>query len=55
MAVERDKTKQVVYALMYGAGKQRLSEILDVTLDQAVTIINSFYTKFNKVLNFIKE
>ena len=25
---DRDKTKKVVYALMYGAGKIRLSEIL---------------------------
>ena len=46
---ERAKTKHVVYALMYGAGKQKLAEILDVNVDQAHNIINSFYTKFKQV------
>ena len=43
---DRDKTKRVVYALMYGAGKIRLSEILGVSVQQAGVVINSFYTKF---------
>jgi DNA polymerase I-like protein with 3'-5' exonuclease and polymerase domains len=31
---DRERTKHVVYALMYGAGKLRLAEILSVTVDQ---------------------
>ena len=41
---DRDKTKKVVYALMYGARKIRLSEILSLTVMQASSIIKSFYT-----------
>lgn len=43
---EREKTKRLVYALMYGAGKNKLSDILSVTVQQAGTIMASFYTKF---------
>merc|ERR1719233_1694910 len=49
---DRDKTKKVVYSLMYGAGKVRLSEILSITVPQAATIINSFYTKFSSLRSF---
>ncbi len=31
---DRERTKHVVYALMYGAGKLRLAEILSVTVEQ---------------------
>ena len=49
---DRDKTKRVVYALMYGAGKIRLSEILEITVPQAGVIINSFYNKFSSLKTF---
>ena len=49
---DRDNAKRVVYALMYGAGKVRLSEILEVSVQQAATIINSFYTKFSTLKSF---
>ena len=49
---DRDKTKRVVYALMYGAGKMRLSEILEISVPQAGVIINSFYTKFSSLKIF---
>ena len=49
---DRDKTKRVVYALMYGAGKVRLSEILEISVLQAGVIINSFYTKFSSLRIF---
>ena len=49
---DRDKTKRVVYALMYGAGKIRLSEILEVSVQQASVIITSFYTKFSTLKSF---
>jgi len=49
---DRDKTKRVVYALMYGAGKNRLSEILSVSVAQAAAIISSFYVKFSSLKSF---
>ena len=49
---DRDKTKKVVYALMYGAGKIRLAEILSLTVMQASSIINSFYMKFSSLKSF---
>jgi len=51
-AAERDKTKHVVYALMYGAGKNRLSELLETSADKAQNIINSFYNKFSQIKSF---
>lgn len=39
---DREKTKRIVYAMMYGAGAQKLAEILEVTGDEAHYIINSF-------------
>ena len=38
-AAERDKTKHVVYALMYGAGKNRLSELLETSPDKGCLFI----------------
>jgi len=52
---EREKTKHMVYALMYGAGRNRLSEILEVTQDQAQEFINSFYNKFCQLKSFNKS
>lgn len=49
---DRDKTKRVVYALMYGAGKVRLSEILGLSVQQSANIIQSFYTKFSTLKVF---
>ena len=44
---DRDKTKKVVYALMYGAGKIRLSEILTLTVMQASSIMNTGNSKMH--------
>ena len=52
---DRDKTKKVVYALMYGAGKMRLAEILSITVMQATAIINSFYMKFSSLKSFSQK
>lgn len=43
---DRERTKHLVYALMYGAGKARLADILTVTVEQAGAIMAGFYTKF---------
>jgi DNA polymerase nu len=39
---DREKTKRIVYAMMYGAGAQKLAEILEVKGDEANFIISSF-------------
>ncbi|PNF22499.1 hypothetical protein B7P43_G14844 [Cryptotermes secundus] len=45
-AEDREKTKRIVYAMMYGAGAQKLAEILDVKGDEANFIISSFNSIF---------
>ena len=42
----------MVYALMYGAGKVRLSEIFGFSQQQAAALISSFYIKFSTVRSF---
>ena len=49
---DRERTKRLVYALMYGAGKNRLSSILSVTEQQAGAIMSSFYAKFSTLKLF---
>jgi DNA polymerase theta len=39
---DREKTKRIVYAIMYGAGARKLAEILEVTGDEVHYIINNF-------------
>ena len=52
---DRERTKRVVYALMYGAGKVRLSEILGISVLQAASLITSFYLKFTTVRSFTQR
>lgn len=42
---ERERTKRVVYAVMYGAGRDKLAEVLHITPLQAKDIITSFISK----------
>ncbi|KAJ9596396.1 hypothetical protein L9F63_012559, partial [Diploptera punctata] len=39
---EREKTKRIVYAVIYGAGAAKLTEFLKITEDEARNIITSF-------------
>lgn len=39
---EREKTKRIVYSVMYGAGPQLLAEYLHVNISEATRIINNF-------------
>jgi DNA polymerase I-like protein with 3'-5' exonuclease and polymerase domains len=39
---DREKTKRIVYAMMYGAGTQKLAEILEIKGDEANHIISCF-------------
>ena len=52
MNLSVSRTKRVVYALMYGAGKVRLSEIFGISPKQAGDLINSFYLKFSTIRAF---
>lgn len=42
---ERERTKRLVYASLYGAGTRKLMEILDVDYTQALQVAASFNSK----------
>lgn len=42
---DRERTKRIVYASLYGAGCRKLMDILGVNYEQALTIIASFNSK----------
>lgn len=44
--VEREKTKRIVYSVMYGAGAQKLAEYLQVPFSEASGIIASFVGQY---------
>ncbi|XP_041370905.1 DNA polymerase nu-like [Gigantopelta aegis] len=54
-ASEREQTKRIVYSVMYGVGKERLSEYLKVTPENAKAIMDSFLKKFPAVNSFTKK
>lgn len=49
----RNKMKAIVLALMYGKGTKALAEDLKISLEEASELINSFFTEFARVKNFI--
>ncbi|KAK7008896.1 DNA polymerase I [Biomphalaria glabrata] len=52
---ERERTKRVVYSIIYGAGKERLSEYLKVSPDVAKETMNDFLSRFPSMEVFIKK
>ncbi|XP_072903858.1 DNA polymerase nu [Hemitrygon akajei] len=52
---EREQAKRIVYALVYGAGKDRLSECLGVSASQAGQFIESFLQKYKEVRTFTQR
>lgn len=52
---EREKAKRVVYAVVYGVGKERLGEILGVDASHAKELMTSFLAKFPNVQNFMQR
>ncbi|KAK3930426.1 DNA polymerase nu [Frankliniella fusca] len=54
-AEDRDKTKRIVYALMYGAGASKLVEFLHVDYTYACKILNKFSEAFPKMKDFTKR
>ncbi|XP_069684319.1 uncharacterized protein [Periplaneta americana] len=51
---DREKTKRIVYSIMYGAGTKKLAEVLKMGVDEANHIINSF-NMICPVLNTFRE
>ncbi|XP_058860494.1 DNA polymerase nu-like [Acipenser ruthenus] len=52
---DREQAKRVVYSVVYGAGKERLSEILGITADQASQFVESFLQKYKQVRAFTQK
>ena len=52
---EREKTKRMVYAIMYGAGKNRMADILGISVDQAANIMDLFYQRFSLLKSFYRN
>ncbi|XP_052759312.1 DNA polymerase nu-like [Galleria mellonella] len=49
---DRERTKRIVYASLYGAGTRKLMDILHVTYEQALTILASFNRRFPSLKSF---
>ncbi|XP_071947423.1 DNA polymerase nu-like [Antedon mediterranea] len=54
-ATDRDRTKRIVYSLIYGAGTERLSETLSVSTKKAKELRSSFLAKFCLVKQFTSD
>uniref|UniRef100_A0A8C5T703 DNA-directed DNA polymerase n=1 Tax=Malurus cyaneus samueli TaxID=2593467 RepID=A0A8C5T703_9PASS len=52
---DREQAKRIVYAVVYGAGKERLADCLGITPAQASQFIESFMQKYKKVHEFTKK
>jgi DNA polymerase I len=52
---ERKEFKVVVLAIMYGMGSSSLGASLGISSGKAQTMINTFYDKFTKVAQFVKN
>ena len=50
-SVERDRSKQIVYGIVYGIGSVSLGEMLGVDPPQATKFIYSFLDKFPGILS----
>ncbi|XP_060731479.1 DNA polymerase nu [Tachysurus vachellii] len=53
-AEDREQTKRIVYSVVYGAGKARLSRILGVSAEEASHFQDSFLQKYKEVQAFIQ-
>ncbi|CAK6433353.1 unnamed protein product, partial [Pipistrellus nathusii] len=49
---DREQTKRVVYAVVYGAGKERLAACLGVPVPEAARFLESFLQKYQKIKDF---
>ncbi|XP_052740122.1 DNA polymerase I [Bicyclus anynana] len=51
-AQDRERTKRLVYASLYGAGTRKLAEILQLDYDQVLSIVSSFNRTFPALKSF---
>lgn len=51
----RSKMKAIVLALMYGKGTKALAEDLKISLEEASSLMSSFFNEFPRVRKFIEE
>ncbi|XP_076363255.1 uncharacterized protein LOC143253370 isoform X2 [Tachypleus tridentatus] len=54
-SVEREKTKRIVYSVMYGVGKVRLASYLSIPENEAETVIENFLNRFPGIKQFTKK
>lgn len=52
---QRYQAKTVNFAILYGAGAQRLTQELDISRSEAKTLIENYYTRFSGLKNFFDE
>ena len=50
--IDRTRTKRVCYAIIYGVGIPKLSQILEISLSEAQILMNSFLAKFQNISKF---
>lgn len=55
VGIERYKAKTLNFALLYGAGARRVSEMLGITEDEARELIRKFYAALPKVEDLIRQ
>eukprot|EP01133_Synstelium_polycarpum_P010599 gene10599-12333_t len=53
--IERDRTKRIVYGIMYGMGVDSLATILNVEKDQANSFKNGFLDKFRGIKDLMSK
>ena len=49
---ERNRTKRVCYAIIYGVGLPKLSQILDISFSEAKVLMGSFLDRFKNIKRF---
>ncbi|KAJ8390323.1 hypothetical protein AAFF_G00108920 [Aldrovandia affinis] len=52
---DREHAKRIVYSMVYGAGRERLSGILGVSAEQASQFVDSFLQRYKEVQSFIQR
>ena len=50
--IDRTRTKRVCYAIIYGVGIPKLSQILEISQSEAQILMNSFLAKFQNISKF---
>lgn len=55
MGVDRQKAKVLNFALLYGAGPQKVAEMLKIDLEEAKTLKDLYFEKLSKISSFISK